>query len=204
MRATGSASDGGRILVIGNPGSGKSMLARRLTNSLGLPPVELDTMYWRPGWTRSTDDDFLTMVRQATEGPCWVVDGVYPLAVEAVLANADLVVWLDLPFPTLLGRVVRRSVRRIVRRESVCGGNRERWRDLASRDSMPLYLARTYRIQRKRFADFARQAGGTPGCQVVHLRSAAEIATWLGQQTGTNVPAHGQAAEIVEREGGTC
>jgi adenylate kinase family enzyme len=193
-----------RILLIGNPGSGKSVVARRLSSSLRMPLVELDEMYWRPGWTRLPDDQFRLVVKRATEGRCWVVDGVYPLAVDAVLADADLLVWLDLPFPTLLSRVFRRSVRRIVRRETICGGNRERWRDLFGRDSMPLYLTRTYRCQRNRFADFARQADGSPACRFVRLRSAAEVAKWLDEQTGTSVPVHDWAAGIVEWEGERC
>lgn len=191
---------GSRILVIGNPGSGKSMVARRLGTALGMPLVELDAIYWRPGWTRATDDEFLAMVAQATEGPRWVVDGVYPIAVEAVLASADLVVWLDLPFPTLLGRVVRRSVRRIVRREIICGGNRERWRDIVGRDSMPLFLARTHRLQRKRFADFVQRAYALPGCEVVRLNSPAQVATWLREHIATGLFPHGRTAGIVGRE----
>ena len=43
-----------RVLVVGCAGSGKSALARRLASLTGLPLIELDRAFWRPGWTSDT------------------------------------------------------------------------------------------------------------------------------------------------------
>jgi hypothetical protein len=144
-----------------------------------LPLTELDGLFWGPGWTRTAEGEFLGTVGQAVQAQRWVIDGVYPVAAQVVVSRADVVIWLDLRFPVLLGRVVRRSIRRIVRQEVVCGGNRERWRDLFGPDSMPLYLARSYRRYRGQFIDIARRARQSRRCQVVHLRSTAEVRAWL-------------------------
>ena len=39
-----------RVLVIGSGGAGKSTLARRLGERLGLEVVHLDALYWQAGW----------------------------------------------------------------------------------------------------------------------------------------------------------
>ena len=38
-----------RIIIIGNSGSGKSYLARKLGERLSLPPIYLDHWFWEPG-----------------------------------------------------------------------------------------------------------------------------------------------------------
>jgi len=38
-----------RLVVVGTTGAGKSTLAKRLSETLGLNFVELDALYWEPG-----------------------------------------------------------------------------------------------------------------------------------------------------------
>jgi adenylate kinase family enzyme len=53
---------------------------------------------------------------------------------DLVHGGADTIVWLDLPRWLVTVRVIRRSLRRVIRREELWNGNRERWRNLVSRD----------------------------------------------------------------------
>jgi hypothetical protein len=82
---------------------------------------------------------------------------------------ADLVVWLDLPVRVWLPRLVRRTARRVVRKEELCNGNRERWRDvLHPTNSVVVYALRNYRRTRRTLeAELAR-------FRVARLRSPAE------------------------------
>jgi adenylate kinase family enzyme len=41
---------GKRIASVGVTGSGKTTLARRLSEQHCIPRVELDTLYWKAGW----------------------------------------------------------------------------------------------------------------------------------------------------------
>ena len=65
-----------RIVVIGNSGGGKSVLARRIAAELQLPCIEVDAILWRPGWQPTPADvydrEHARLIAQAQ----WVVDGL--------------------------------------------------------------------------------------------------------------------------------
>ena len=46
-----------RVLVVGSPGSGKSMFAKKLSSIMGVPMGSLDALGWRSGWTQSEGAD---------------------------------------------------------------------------------------------------------------------------------------------------
>ena len=92
--------------------------------ALGLPHVELDGLWWGPGWQPVPLPVFQARVRQAVAEPSWVVDGFYldEAMVPLVWPVAEVVVWLDLPRRTCVRRALWRSVRRVVRRPPLWGG----------------------------------------------------------------------------------
>ena len=68
---------------------------------------------------------------------------------DLVWGRAELLVWLDYPLPLVLGRVVRRTLQRIVTREELWSGNREQWRHLFTRESLWLWALQTHHRRRK-------------------------------------------------------
>jgi len=66
-----------RVAVVGAAGSGKSAFAERLSRLLGIAHVELDALFWRPGWTPGPPDSFVSRVREVVAGAEWIVDGNY-------------------------------------------------------------------------------------------------------------------------------
>jgi adenylate kinase family enzyme len=123
-----------RVSVVGNSGSGKSTLARALARRLGVPYVEVDAIYHQPGWRALPDDELRSRVGSATSADGWVVDGNYSAVRELVWARADTVIWVDPPRRTVMRQVIWRTIRRAALREQLWNGNRERWRNLFSRD----------------------------------------------------------------------
>jgi hypothetical protein len=78
-----------------------------------------------------------------------------------------------------MGRLVRRTFQRVVRREELWNDNRERaWVQLFSRDSLFLWALRTYSRRRREYPllferpEYAHLA-------VVHLRSPQATRAWL-------------------------
>ena len=122
---------GQRVHVIGNSCAGKSTLAMRLASRLDVPFVELDALNWQPGWVglHATDPQELERrISEATSGDGWVVAGSYTaFSQRAFWPRVQTVVWLDLPLPQLVWRVLGRSWRRWRTKELLWGTNRERF-----------------------------------------------------------------------------
>lgn len=170
---------GSRIHVVGTCGSGKTTVAARLAELLGVRHVELDALFWGPGWRKAAEEDFLAAVGEAVAGDAWIVDGNYSRVRDLVWAHADTVVWLDYSLSRVLAQLTHRTVRRCVRHERLWHGNRERLRTaLLSRESILLWAVRTYARRRRDYRDLQRRPDYAR-LTFIHLRSPAETKTWL-------------------------
>ena len=165
-----------RISVVGGSCSGKTTLSRRLAGLLGVPHIELDALHHGPNWNEAPPELLQQRVRdalaQAPEG--WVVDGNYHGKIgRLVLDEAELVVFLDPPYGTVLRRSLWRTFSRSLGRHELWNGNRETFRNAFSKDSIVVWVIRTHRPLRAKMAE--RLAGDN----VVHLRSSREVDLWL-------------------------
>jgi adenylate kinase family enzyme len=178
---------GKRIVVIGTSGSGKTTVARAIADVRQIPHIELDALHWEPNWVEADDADFRARLRAELSADAWVVDGNYLEKVgNVVWSAADTIVWLDLPLPVVLWRITGRTARRIVRREELWNGNRERLRALATRDSMLLWVLRTHLPNRLRFRariDEPQHAH----LHLIRLRTTLEIERFLEALTAPGV-----------------
>lgn len=164
-----------RVAVFGTTGSGKSWLAERLADRTGLRVVELDALFWGRDWQPATPDLFRHRVECETREEGWIVVGNYGQVRDLVWRPADTLVWLDLPLPVVMGRLLRRTVKRAVTREELWGtGNRETLSNaFLSRNSILLYALRTHRRNRERFAQECEALAAEK--RVVRLRSRRDV-----------------------------
>ena len=166
-----------RINVVGTSSVGKSTLAASIAALLQVPHVELDALYWEPNWTAAPREVLRKRLRSAIAGDAWVVDGNYAIVRDLVWARAEAVVWLDLPLRTILWRYLRRTLRRVGRREELWGGNRERLSmHLFSRDSLLWWILTTYRVRRRKYPPLL---AARPDLLAVRLRSSRAADRWL-------------------------
>lgn len=167
--------------MVGCSGSGKSTLARRLADLLDAPHVELDSIYHQSGWTPLDDEEFRARVTDATRSRRWVVDGNYSAVQPIVWSRADTVVWFDLSFLTVLGRTVRRTLRRTITREELWNGNREPLSNLWSLNpekSIVVWTATRHGAYRKRYEAAARDQRWS-ALRFVRLGSASDVEGFL-------------------------
>lgn len=115
--------------VVGCSGSGKTTFGRALAATLGVPFLELDSVFHQPGWAELPREEFRARVAEVTAGDAWVVDGNYEQVRPIVVARATDVVWIDPVKAVVMGQVIRRSVTRAVTGEELWNGNREDWRE---------------------------------------------------------------------------
>ena len=125
-----------RLVVIGVSGSGKTTLARQIAQTLDLPQVELDTLYWEANWQAASRPVFHGRVQEATAGDAWVVDGNYRQSQDIVWSRATHLAWLDYGLATVMGRVLWRTVCRLFSQQELWNGNRESIRGIFGRDSI--------------------------------------------------------------------
>jgi hypothetical protein len=148
---------------------------------LDAPFLELDSIYHQPGWTPLGDDEFRDRVRVATDADRWVVDGSYSVVRDIVWSRADTVVWIDLPYATVLSRTIRRTLRRVVTREELWNGNREPFSNLWSvnpEKSIIAWAATRHRVYRQRYAEAERDPRWS-ALHFVRLRTQAEVDAFL-------------------------
>jgi adenylate kinase family enzyme len=164
--------------VVGTTGSGKTTLARRLASALDLPHVELDALHWGADWTPAPLELFRQRVARALSGERWVVDGNYGKVRDIVWARADSVVWLDYPLPVILGRLLQRTLGRVISKRELWSGNRETVKSTFSRDSILLWALKTYARRRREYPTLL----ASPEDQhrfAVRLRSPRRADAWL-------------------------
>lgn len=174
-----------RVSVVGNSGSGKSRLAERIAQVLGVPYVELDAIHHLPNWTPIDPDVFVARVEEIAAADTWVIDGNYRTVVVdgPVWERADTVVWLDLPRRIVMLQVTRRTAERIVGRKKLWNGNREPLRNLWSWDPNTSIIRWAW-TQHAKYQERYRVAMGSPALDhitFVRLTSHSAADRWLNR-----------------------
>ncbi|MBI5161972.1 MAG: AAA family ATPase [Micrococcales bacterium] len=167
-----------RVLVAGVTGSGKSTFAAELGGVLDLPYTEIDGLYHGPHWTPRPQ--FSDEVQALVADDAWVTEWQYRAARETLLDRAELLVWLDFPFPLTLRRLLQRTVRRRIRREVLWHGNVEpplRSFFTAPDDNIVRWAISTRHKYRALIPDVAERR---PDLAIVRLGSPAETRRWIG------------------------
>jgi adenylate kinase family enzyme len=100
-----------RVVILGRGASGKSTLARRLGEIMGLPVIELDKIFWQPGLMATPPEQWVAMQEKLVAGDRWIMDGdLGPYdAVEVRLRAADTIIFLDFSLVRCAWRAIRRA-----------------------------------------------------------------------------------------------
>jgi hypothetical protein len=173
-----------RIMVVGTSCSGKSTLARRVSEALHMPHIELDVLNWGPGWSERPHDEFREIVQEAAARDRWVIDGNYGRVRDIVLPRATDAIWLNYPFPLVFWRAVARTARRVVTREELFGGNRETFRSaFLSSNSIPAWVIQTHRRYGRQYRLLFENGEGA-AVRVVELRNPGEANAFVASIGG--------------------
>ena len=86
-----------RIIVIGCPGSGKSVLSTSLGQITKIPLHHLDMMYWNSDKTTVSREIFLSRLHEVLSEDEWIIDGNYSSSMDMRISACDTVIFLDYP-----------------------------------------------------------------------------------------------------------
>jgi len=100
-----------RVLILGRGGSGKSTLASKLGEITGLPVIELDKVFWRPGLHALPSNEWANVQQRLVAQDRWIMDGDlgHYDAVEVRLRAADTIIVLDFTLVRCAWRTLRRG-----------------------------------------------------------------------------------------------
>jgi adenylate kinase family enzyme len=170
-----------RISVVGATGSGKTTLAMKAAQRLGIPHIEVDSIYWGPNWTPIPLEDFRRWIDEATSGARWIIDGNYSKVRDLVWGRADTLIWLDYPFWLVFFRLLRRSIPRIFSKQALWNGNREDFQNMfLSRDSLFVWLFQSYPRQKETYPELIMDPIYSH-LNFIRLRSPRKADEWLNE-----------------------
>lgn len=162
-----------KIMVIGSCGAGKSTLSKQIGAIKNLPVIHLDSLYWKPNWVESTTEEFIEKQTQALAHEKWVVDGNYGATIDVRMAQADTIVWLDLPMPICVFRVLKRTIQNYGKtRFDMGAGCKERF-DL---EFLHYVISFPWHARKRLIKNLKRKKEGQP---VIHLKSKKEVEAFL-------------------------
>jgi len=143
-----------RIVIIGRTGSGKTTLARELAAVLGVPHVELDSLYFEPDFSTVSLEVLRERTREAIAGDRWVTDGNKSAVRDLVWPRADTIIWLDYSLAVSIWRLGKRALWRtsVLRKEAEKSGEKKNLiRKLFSAARGVLTALRSHKNQRQEY-----------------------------------------------------
>jgi adenylate kinase family enzyme len=168
-----------RIQIAGSSCSGKTTLAKKVSQILKIPHVELDALHWEPGWKEADLSIFKSRVSNAIQTDSWVVDGHYTGKIgNLVTDKVNIILWIDLSFATILRRFFARSLKRSWTGEILWNGCRENLRNsIFKRDSLLVWILSTHKSRRAKYLSMIDAPQN--GVKIVRLQSNQEIEDFL-------------------------
>ncbi|KAJ7922675.1 hypothetical protein B0H13DRAFT_2230435 [Mycena leptocephala] len=118
----GDAHGNYRVRIVGNSGEPPTV-GKQLAEVLGVPFIPLDTLFWKPGWKQSTNEELREKVNLALANAPngWVMDGNYTRRIGTIVEDkATDVIWLDPPLALYLPRLIWRTFLRLLRLRAPC------------------------------------------------------------------------------------
>ncbi|MBG6218160.1 adenylate kinase family enzyme [Arthrobacter sp. CAN_A6] len=175
-----------RVVFHGVTGSGKTSAAHAYARVTGVPEFSADDdLGWLPQWLGRPLQDQYRIAAGIAAQDRWVLDSAYSTWRNIILARAELIVFLDYPRGLSLGRLLRRTTRRIIGKQSVCSGNTETLRRVLAKDSIILWHFRTSARKRDAISQIIADPSMPP---VLSFQRPCDLLAWIAAGASAHLP----------------
>ena len=104
-----------KIHIIGCSGTGKTYLAKKLSNKYNIPHYNLDNIYWDNSsekyGVKTEIEKRNKLLQNILEKDDWIIEGIYYKWLEQSFKNADIIYILDLPKYIYKFRIIKRFIK---------------------------------------------------------------------------------------------
>lgn len=100
-----------KIIIIGNSGSGKTWLGKKLAAVLGISHISLDNIFWAPGgYNRKRNEaDVEADIKRIQNSRTWIAEGVFGHIVEPLTVFADTLIYINLSMDECRNNLLNRG-----------------------------------------------------------------------------------------------
>jgi len=100
-----------KAIIIGNAGSGKTWLGKRMADVFSIPHIALDSIFWEPGGynRKRKESEVDTDLKRLQGSECWLAEGVFGHLVDQLIPFADTLIYLDLPWEECRSNLLNRG-----------------------------------------------------------------------------------------------
>lgn len=98
-----------KVIIIGSPGAGKSVFARKLAQTLSVDLFHMDNLYWRSDKTHISREELIEKLRIIFRLEKWIIDGNYLHTMDMRIKEADTIFFLDYPVADCLQGITERT-----------------------------------------------------------------------------------------------
>jgi adenylate kinase family enzyme len=100
-----------RIIIVGNGGTGKSVLGHTMSNDLNIPVTHLDILAWTKNFERVPEEIFRERLYQAMNQEHMIIEGwANHATMKERLIWADVIIYLKFPLDFCLKSVEQRNI----------------------------------------------------------------------------------------------
>ena len=111
-----------KIYIIGCSGTGKTYLAKKLSNKYNIPHYDLDNIYWDNSsekyGIKTEVEKRDKLLKNILEKDSWIIEGIYYKWLEQSFKDADIIYVLDLPKYIYKFRIIQRFIKRKLKLEA--------------------------------------------------------------------------------------
>ncbi len=164
-----------RILIVGTSGSGKTTLAKSLSKKLHCSHIELDSLGWKPGWVKTPDDEFIQAVSDTISADSWIACGNWSIVQDLLWSRATHLIWLQLPFRLVFWRLFKRTMKNLITKRKIAGGNQETFfQQFFTKQSIFLWAIQTHWKRKKTYSALIA-SGKYDHLKIIILKSASQL-----------------------------